>query len=153
MPLLRRHDADHRDIQTRASSPIPRATKQTGSMINCLIIASNTNRLLQRHRPKSLARSDPGRHVKGANRKRRRSLPRHLCLPDVKTAALNLTNYASTATSKPNPQRFLPIDTAQPPRLPPREIFQRGLQSGQAERVHPGLHQKIFIELAFVSCW
>jgi hypothetical protein len=42
-------------------------------------------------------------------------------------------------------QRAFPIDTAQPPRLPPREIFQRGPRSRKAERPCYGPHQKIFI--------
>lgn len=38
----------------------------------------------------------------------------------------------------------IPIETVQPPRLPPWEIFQRGPSEHQAEPSHPGPHRKIF---------
>jgi hypothetical protein len=38
----------------------------------------------------------------------------------------------------------IPIENAQPPRLPPWEIFQRGPPEHQAAPSHPGPHRKIF---------
>jgi len=70
-------------------------------MINCPFISSYANRLLQRQRPKSVVRSDPRSHIKGANRQRTRPIPRQPRLPNGKTATFNPQNNASAAASKP----------------------------------------------------
>jgi hypothetical protein len=88
-------------------------------MTKHLIILHIPDRLAQPHRPKSLVRSDPGGRAKGANRQRPRPILKQTRLPNAETATFYLKNKRIRSSFKPSTQRSFPIDTAQPPRLPP----------------------------------
>ena len=88
-------------------------------MIDCPFIPLNATRLFLQHRPKSLVRSDPANHIKGANRQRPSSNLRQACGQNVQTAVFNLKEQRIRSSHKPDRKRSFPIDTAQPPRLPP----------------------------------
>ena len=77
-------------------------------MIDCPFIPLNATRLFLQHRPKSLVRSDPANHVKGANRQRPSSNLRQACGQNVQTAVFNLTNNASAAVTSPTNSALSP---------------------------------------------
>ncbi|SFK98786.1 hypothetical protein SAMN05444421_11241 [Celeribacter marinus] len=70
-------------------------------MTDCPFIPPNAIRLFLQHRPKSLVRSDPANHVKGANRQRPSSNLRQASGQNVRTAVFNLTKNVSAAVTSP----------------------------------------------------
>jgi len=70
-------------------------------MIDCPFIPSNSNRLLQRHRPKPLVRSDPADRIKGTKRLRPGLNLGQTLWRNTETANFNLHNNASTVVTNP----------------------------------------------------
>lgn len=77
-------------------------------MIDCPFIPPNAIRLFLQHRPKSLARSDPANHVKGAKRQRPSSNLRQASGQNVQTAVFNLKNNVSAAVTSPTDSALSP---------------------------------------------
>lgn len=77
-------------------------------MIDCPFNLPNAIRLFLQHRPKSLVRSDPANHVKGANRQQPSYDLRQTCGQNVQTAVFNLTNNASAAVTSPTDSTLSP---------------------------------------------
>ena len=77
-------------------------------MIDCPFTPPNAIRLLLQNRPKSLVRSDPASHVKGAKRQRTSSNLRRACGQNVQTAVFNLKNNASAAVTSPTESALSP---------------------------------------------
>lgn len=70
-------------------------------MIDCPFTPSNAKRLAQLYRPKSLVRSNPGKHIKGVNQQQPRPILGQTCLRNAETATFNLKNNVSAAASNP----------------------------------------------------
>jgi len=100
-PLLRRNDADHRDIQARRGPSIPYSTKRTGRMTQCPFTQSIENRLPWPHRLNPFARSGPTSRTKGAERARSESNLQQMRKRNMKTANFNPPCRAATAASDP----------------------------------------------------
>lgn len=88
-------------------------------MIDCTFIPSNANRLLQQHRPKSLVCSDPADRKKRYKTATARIKSRPNALAEHRNSQLQSAQQHINSSHKHSPQRSFPIDTAQPPRLPP----------------------------------
>ena len=142
MPLLRWHNADHRDLPARSETNVPRTTTGAGRMTKRLSFVTENHQLHSADLVQTAsACSFPASH-QAAMKAKQTALSASSPACASTSGTICTFSHTPDATVAPTDYTPSPQTVPRPPRLPTWEVFQRGSSSPQCAtfRSHP--HQK-----------